>query len=330
MHAAKILLGLLVALMSHGVAQAQQRTQQRGQPAAPPAAPAPQTFRDCADCPEMVMLPGGAFTMGVPAGEEEREGVPEHLRGRSSPTVRITIAPGLAMATRTVTRAQFAAFVRDTGTEPGNSCWTFVNNGASYEYVERQGLNWREPGFPQGDDHPVVCVNWEDATAYADWLARRTGKPYRLPSEAEWEYAARAGTTTARFWGDVASSACQFANVADLTLADALKLDRRPQFTFRCTDRHVFTAPVGSFRPNPFGLYDMLGNVWQWTSDCLNPTLDGQPADGSARTTGDCLTRSMRGGSWSHLPWYVRAGNRVRGTAVDRFAFGGIRVVRDR
>lgn len=326
MRAPTIILGVLLAAVAAGAAQAQPRGQAHQQP----QAATPQTFRDCGDCPEMVMLPGGAFTMGVPPGEEEREGVPENLRGRSFPTQRISIAPGLAMATRTVTRRQFAVFVHETGLEPGQSCWTFVNSGGSYEYVERQGLNWREPGFPQGDDHPVVCVNWEDATAYAAWLARRTGKPYRLPSEAEWEYAARAGTTTARFWGDVTASACQYANVADLTLAQALNLDRRPQFTFRCNDRYVFTAPVGSFRPNAFGLYDMLGNVWQWTADCLNPTLEGQPPNGAARTTGDCLTRAMRGGSWSHLPWYVRAGNRVRGTAVDRFSFAGIRVVRDR
>jgi formylglycine-generating enzyme required for sulfatase activity len=298
--------------------------------AAGAAAQPPEPFRDCAECPEMVLLPGGTFNMGVLPNEEEREGVPEDVRGRSSPQVRVTIAPGLAMATRAVTRGDFAAYVADTGLEPGASCWTFVNNGATYEYVERQGLSWRNPGFPQGDDHPVVCVSWEDASNYAAWVTRRARRRYRLPSEAEWEYAARAGTSTSRYWGETTTNACQFANVADLTLATALNLDRRPQFTFRCTDRHVFTAPVGSFRPNAFGLYDMLGNVWQWTQDCLNPNLDGQLSDGTARTTGDCVTRAMRGGSWSHLPWYVRAGNRVRGNATDRFAFAGLRVVRDR
>ena len=291
---------------------------------------APQTFSDCADCPEMVMLPGGSFTMGVPRGEEEREGVPVDLRGRSEPQRRVTIAPGLAMSRSAVTLGQFAAFVAATGHTPGSGCWAFVNNGTTYEYQEAPALNWRNPGFPQKEDHPVVCVSWLDAQAYARWLATTTGKPYRLPSEAEWEFAARAGTTTARYWGDTQAPACEYGNVADLSLAEALNLDRRPQFTFRCTDRHIYTAPVGSFRPNAFGLHDMLGNVWQWTLDCLNPTLEGQPMDGSPRLAGDCANRSMRGGSWSHLPWYVRAGNRVRGTAVDRYNFAGIRVVRDR
>lgn len=292
--------------------------------------PAREVFRDCAECPEMVMLPAGTFTMGVPTIEEEREGVPADVRGRSAPQVRVVIASGLAMGRRAVSRGEFAAFVAETGHATGSSCWAFVNNGASYEYLDRPGLSWRDPGFPQTDDHPAVCVNWDSANAYAAWLTRKAGRRYRLPSEAEWEYAARAGTAGARFWGDTTTLACQFANVADLTLATALNLDRRPAFTFRCTDNFVFTAPGGSFRPNPFGLHDMLGNVWQWTQDCLNPTLEGQPANGNPRLTGDCGTRAMRGGSWSHLPWYVRAGNRVRGDSGERFSFAGFRVVRDR
>jgi formylglycine-generating enzyme len=292
--------------------------------------PAREPFSDCDECPEMIPLPGGTFSMGVASNEEEREGVPADVRGRSSPQVRVTIQPGLAMGQRAVSRGEFAAYVAQTGFEPRTGCWTFVNSGVTYEYLERPGVGWRDPGFTQTDDHPVVCVSWEDATNYVAWLSRRTGQRYRLPSEAEWEYAARAGSTASRFWGEATASACQFANVADLTLANALNLDRRPAFTFRCTDNHVFTAPGGSFRPNAFGLYDMLGNVWQWTQDCLNPTLEGQPADGRARLSGDCTTRAMRGGSWSHLPWYVRAGNRVRGSVTDRFTFVGLRVVRDR
>lgn len=288
------------------------------------------TFRDCAECPEMVMLPGGTFTMGVPPGEEEREGVPVDLRGRSQPLRRVTIASGLAMSRTPVTVAEFTAFAAATGHSPGSGCWAFVNNGTTNEYQELPTLDWRSPGFPQQGDHPVVCVSWSDAQAYAQWLAQTTGKPYRLPSEGEWEFAARAGTATSRYWGESQAAACQYGNVADLTLATQLNLDRRPQFTFRCSDRHAFTAPVGSFLPNAFGLYDMLGNAWQWMADCLNPDLDGQPADGSPRLAGECTSRSMRGGSWSHLPWYVRAGNRVRGTVANRYNFAGIRVVRDR
>lgn len=299
--------------------------------ATPVLAQAPlRGIRDCAECPEMLPLPPGTFTMGVPRGEEEREGVPVDLRGRSEPQRRVTISDGLAMQRNAVTRREYAAFVAATGHPTTEGCWAFVNTGATYEYQERPGLTWRAPGFPQEDDHPVVCVSWEDANAYAAWISSRAGRSYRLPSEAEWEFAARAGTTTSRYWGDAQVSACEFGNVADLTLAMTLNLDRRPQFTFRCNDRFVFTAPVGRFRPNAFGLNDMLGNVWQWMADCVNPSLDGQPGDGAARVTGDCTSRSMRGGSWSHLPWYVRAGNRARGQATDRYTFGGIRLVRDR
>ena len=290
----------------------------------------PPGFRDCSDCPEMVALPGGTFTMGVPTGEEALEGVPVTMRGRSEPSLRVTIASGLAMSRSAVTVGEFAAFVAATGHAPEAGCWAVSNTGVTYEYLESPTLSWRNPGFPQKDDHPVVCVSWNDAQAYARWLTETTGKPYRLPNEAEWEFAARAGTTTSRYWGDSRAAACAYGNVADLTLAEALQLDRRPQFTFRCTDRYVYTAPVRSFRPNAFGLYDMLGNVWQWVEDCVNPDLHGQPANGAPRLTGDCANRSMRGGSWSHLPWYVRAGNRVQGTAADRYNFAGIRVMRDR
>lgn len=289
-----------------------------------------ERIQDCKNCPEMITLPGGNFIMGAPPGEEEREGMPADLRRRSQPQRRIGIAPGLAMARTTVTRGQFAAFVEETGHEPGTGCWVFVNNGATYEYEHRPGLSWRSPGFEQTDEHPVVCVSWHDAMAYAAWLTRQTNRVYRLPSEAEWEFAARAGTLTARFWGDSVVGACEHANVADMTLANTLNLDRRPQFTHRCTDGHAYTAPVGSFRPNAFGLYDMLGNVWQWTADCLNPSLEGVPTDGSPRLTGDCDSRPMRGGSWSHLPWYVRSGNRVRGQAAERYSTVGFRVLRDR
>lgn len=292
--------------------------------------PLPRDLADCETCPEMVALPGGSFTMGVPRGEEEREGVPADLRGRSEPQRRVAIAPGLAMSRMPVTRGQFAAFVAATNHQTAPGCWTFVNTGATYEYQERPDLSWRDPGFEQGDDHPVVCVSWQDAAAYAAWLARSTARPYRLPSEAEWEYAARAGTTTARYWGDHAIGACENGNVLDLTLMRLLNLDPRPQFTFRCNDLYAYTSPVGSFRPNAFGLYDMLGNVWQWMQDCLNPSLEGQPADGSPRLYGDCESRPLRGGSWGHLPWTVRAGNRMQGQATNRYTFAGIRVVRDR
>src|SRR5262249_28192658 len=134
--------------------------------------------------------------------------------------------------------------------------------------------DWQSPGFAQTDRHPVVCVSRADAQDYARWLAQRTSQPYRLPSEAEWEYAGRAGTTTARYWGPApgptagptagnaaAGEVCEYANVADRMYLRAMNFGQDPRYNFACTDGNVYTAPVGSYRPNAFGLYDMLGNV---------------------------------------------------------------------
>src|SRR5262249_46599041 len=153
-----------------------------------------------------------------------------------------------------------------------------------------------------------VCVSFEDAQRYVQWLSRKTGKLYRLPTEAEWEYAARAGTTTARFWGDGRERACDFANVADFTGAETLNWNKGNQDqVFQCRDGYANTAPVGSFRPNAFGLYDMLGNVFQWTEDCYHNSYDAAPSDGSAWTTGECKYRVLRGGSWNVSPRSVRS-----------------------
>jgi formylglycine-generating enzyme len=161
-------------------------------------------------------------------------------------------------------------------------------------------------------------VSYDDAQRYVQWLSRKTGKSYRLPTEAEWEYAARAGTTTARFWGDGRDQACNFANVADLTLAEALNWNKgNKNIVFQCRDGYVYTAPVGSFRPNGFGLYDMLGNVYQWTEDCYQESYIGAPTDGSAVTSGECKFRVLRGGSWTGYPRFLRSAHRKRGYAAD-------------
>lgn len=258
----------------------------------------PRLFQDCTDCPSMLSVPAGSFTMGVPAGEEEREGLPQAFLGRSVPQTRTTIGRRFAMGQYPVTRGQFAAFFAATGHDSGNQCWVFGNHsGTSWSYAERQGYSWRAPGFAQTDQHPVVCVSWEDAQAYARWLSQRTGKAYRLLSEAEWEYVARAGSPMARFWGNGRDEACAHANVADLTMFQTLNLQRDGERNFNCADGFAHTSPVGSFRPNAFQAYDTLGNVWQWTQDCWNASLQGQPANGNARTTGDCVLRVLRGGS---------------------------------
>jgi formylglycine-generating enzyme required for sulfatase activity len=186
------------------------------------------------------------------------------------------------------------------------------------------GKSWRDPGFKQGAAHPAVCLSWNDAQAYAAWQSKRSGKTYRLPSEAEWEYAARAGTSTSRYWGEDPKQACKFANVADRNLRA-----KYPNFPIHdCDDRHAATAPVGSFLPNALGLYDMLGNVWEWTQDCWSEGYAGAPRDGSAWLEGDCGRRVVRGGSWIDGPGFARAAFRSGDLPGDRGDNQGFRLAR--
>ncbi|UVO50689.1 formylglycine-generating enzyme family protein [Sphingomonas sp. SUN019] len=187
----------------------------------------------------------------------------------------------------------------------------------------------KAPAVTPRDDHPVACISWNDATAYAAWLSKKTGKAYRLPSEGEWEYAARAGSTTARFWGGDRDRACQYSNIGDRTAQSAFAWRDDPQYEFICTDGHAAYAPVGSFKPNAFGLHDTQGNVYEWTADCFNETNDRQPADGSARVLDDCAQRSLRGGGFGYYPHYERTSFRI-GTKPGYHSFLlGFRLVRD-
>ncbi len=296
--------------------------------------------RDCTTCPQLVLLPQGSFTMGVPPGEEEREKMPAQYRGWSEPLHVVTIPRPFHMGKFTVTRGEYAAFIAETGERPvGDGCYTLALKDNKWSYVKKEGLTWRDPGFPQTpspDRHPVVCVSHDDALAYLAWLSKKTGKTYRLPSEAEWEYAARAVTSAsapslARYWGNERDPACLFANVADATLARRLNIARPDtEKFFGCNDKFAFTAPVGSFKANAFALHDMLGNVWQWTGDCWHENYSGSPpTDGSAwNTTGDCGRRVLRGASWNNNPRVVRAGYRGRDITGDRGSNAGFRVAR--
>jgi formylglycine-generating enzyme len=301
------------------------------EPVPPPGSgPAPfAVTRDIPDGPELVLIPKGTFTMGVPSQEEEREGVPKQFRGWSAPRRAVNIAEPFWLGRYPVTRGQFAAFVADKGYKTADEALTYEpDDKGKWEYKLRKPRDWRNAGFPQTDHDPVVCVSHEDATEYVKWLQDITGKPYRLPSEAEWEYAARAGTTTARFWGDGRSDAARYAKIADRALMARMNRSFDAERFFDSDSGYPFTAPAGTFLPNPFGLYDMLGNVWEWTADCWNEDLNGQPTDGSARTTGDCSRRVVRGGSWGSDPRGVRAGDRDWYSTGDRNDYTGIRVAR--
>ena len=164
------------------------------------------------------------------------------------------------------------------------------------------GRNWKNTGFSQGDQHPVVCVSWNDATAYTQWLTKQTKRSYRLPTEAEWEIAARAGTKTLRYWGDDNDNkkACDYANVADQASKDKYNWS----FTFSCNDSYTETAPVGMFTANQWGLKDMLGNVWEWTCSAYAKNYDG--SENKCTNKNDSRSRVLRGGSWNDRP-VVRA-----------------------
>jgi formylglycine-generating enzyme required for sulfatase activity len=201
-------------------------------------------FKDCAECPEMVNIPAGSFDMGWPARDGEK--ADQH---------RVSIT-GFAMGRTEVTVGQWTAFMRATGrimAEIGCRANILVQ-----KTVKVQG--WRNPGYPISDAHPVSCVDWEDAQAYVEWLTYKTKKPYRLPSEAEWEYAAWAGTTTTFPWGDDPQQACKHANVYDMT-AEAVDRSIGANPFKHCNDGQLYPTAVASYLPNRFGLYDMIGNL---------------------------------------------------------------------
>jgi formylglycine-generating enzyme required for sulfatase activity len=288
-------------------------------------AQAGQTFRDCAECPEMVVVPKGAFLMGSSAAKTARDlefVVPDSERAyvrsyvaAEHPQHSVSIDRPFALGIHHVTRSEFAAFVRETGYLISGPCTLW----ADHRYVERQDAGWRNPGIPQTDLDPVVCVSWQDAKAYIAWLNDKVHDgvpkmgdgPYRLPSEAEWEYAARANTQTARWWGD--SIGLNNANCDGC----GSRWDKRQ------------TAPVGSFPPNPFGLYDMLGDSWELIEDCWNATYIGAPSNGGAWTSGNCDQRVMRGGSWTNPPWILRSAHRSRTDANVRRNYIGFRLARE-
>ena len=237
-------------------------------------------FRDCAECPEMVVVPAGEFMMGSPPSEEGR--------GNSEgPVHRVTIAEPFAVGKYEVTFEEWDACVS------GGGCG---------------GHRPDDEGWGRGRQ-PVINVSWEDAQAYVDWLSRKTGEDYRLLSEAEWEYAARAGTTTRYHWGDDIGR-------------------NRANCYGDCGDSWEFTAPVGSFAANGFGLHDMHGNAWEWVEDCWNGSYAGAPTDGSAWESGDCDRRVLRGGSSRYDPVFLRAANRLGYESGSRFNYYGFRVAR--
>jgi formylglycine-generating enzyme required for sulfatase activity len=251
-------------------------------------------FRDCPFCPDMVTVPAGKFIMG---SDKAEPGTSEW------PARPVALTRAFALGKYEVTFAQ----------------WQQCRTAGACRREGQSGV--RAPELP------AVGISWQDAMSYVTWLRKKTGKPYRLPSEAEWEYAARARSATARYWGDRPESACDFENVLDST-AVGDGADGQRAF-HRCKDGHKGLAPVGRFAPNGFGVYDALGNVAEWVEDCWNSNLAGMHDDGAARRDGDCSKHVTRGGSWMSAPAEARSGAR-RAIEVERYADSvGFRVARD-
>lgn len=289
-------------------------------PADAASAPVRAATLVCDACPEMVSIPGGEFTMGTPNGDSEGS-------DNERPQRVVRVKP-FALGKTEVTVAQWREFARASGYQTlaernvgAQGCLTWQPEDA---WAWRGGSSWREPGWAQKDNEPVVCISWVDAQAYVRWLDQHSGvKGWRLPSEAEWEYAARAGSTTRRPWGDDEVS-CVYANGTDRTIGPRGRTWAERPF---CKDGYWFAAPVGSYRPNAWGLHDVLGNAWEWVQDCYLPYA-GAPSDGSAHETDNCPARVLRGGAWDEPLGVLRSAERFRQGPGNRNSNIGLRVAR--
>ncbi len=288
-----------------------------------------KTFKDCADCPEMVVIPPGSFDMGSTVEERTREGVIPKFFDREGPIHRVTFKKAFALARTEVTRGQYAQFVADTKRpDPVGGCGAF--NREEDNWHDRPPFSWRNTSFYQNDNHPVACLSWNDANDFVKWFAQKTGKPYRLASEAEWEYAARAGTKTARYWGDSAVAGCKLANFMSAETFDRLGRPKSLQDELVCNSPRSFTQEVGSYPPNPWGLYDMFGNVYELVADCFHPDYNGAPTDGSAWAEPGCKEHMLRGGAYYSAPSLVRAAHRAGPVSPDQHANSeSLRLARD-
>lgn len=250
-------------------------------------------FADCTVCPAMVFVPAGTFHMGAAPQEPG-------ARSYEQPGLRVFLSKAFAVSRTEITRKDFSYFIEETKYAPSSAC--------SASGHRRWDINWLNPGYHQTEDHPVVCVSYKDAKAYTAWLSKKSGKSYRLLSEAEWEYSARAGTKTA-FWNGpkLSKSQANFANATEGSLS------------------------VGSNGTNPYGLADMHGNVWELTEDCWTADMNMISTKGSpTNLLGDCSRRVMRGGAWDSPSNLVRSASRaVAGEAAASNTIG-IRVARDR
>lgn len=253
-----------------------------------------RSYRDPTTGMEFLLLKGGCFDMGDTFGDGEADEKPVHE----------VCLKDFYLGKYEVTVGQFRQFIKDSGyrteAEKGEGCYYWIGK----EWKNDPKKNWRSPGFTQKDEHPVVCISYNDALAFIDWLAKKTGRTYRLPTEAEWEYAARSGGKKYKYsWGEGSPS----GNIADLSAKEAFS-DWLIWEGY--DDGYVYTAPVGSFPPNELGIRDMTGNVWEWCSDWYGEKYYSESPKDNPRGPNSGQFRVVRGGSWANGPRNVRASNR--------------------
>jgi formylglycine-generating enzyme required for sulfatase activity len=267
-----------------------------------------ETFHDCPDCPAMVVIPAGHFERGSTVVDAQGQ-------GDEAPRHEVRFARPFAVGQFEVTRAQYARFVKDAHRDAAAGCNDLVNE----EWTLRPDFSWSNPGYSQADEEPVTCVNWNEARAYVTWLATKTGKTYRLLSEAEWEYVARAGDHSIEL---SKAFSHEDANYGREECCAGLVAGR---------DRWLTTAPVGQFPANRFGVHDALGNVWEWAEDCYHTSYEGAPSDGRARVDqcSNADRRIVRGGGWRDGRAMLRPGYRLRAAPDARYVTLGFRVARD-
>jgi formylglycine-generating enzyme required for sulfatase activity len=284
--------------------------------AADPTAP----FRDCPDCPEMQRVPAGTFLMGTPGTPAEGD-----ARAESQATV-IRIARPFAIGRTEITQHEFRVFLLDSSHEQRGDCVVWDEEKSRFS-TDPASSSKEGDNAQLSADLPAFCLSWQDARAYVQWLAKKTGKPYRLPSEAEWEYVARAGAVTLWPWGDAAADGCDFANTYDLNGRERYALGWD---AVCCHDGYAEVAPVGALRPNAFGLYDLIGNVAEWVDDCYTDSYVGRPKDGrSWFWSGGCRRHVVRGGSWASPAAQTRSATRTPVDAAFRSQTVGMRVALD-
>ncbi|MEW6267217.1 MAG: formylglycine-generating enzyme family protein [Thermodesulfobacteriota bacterium] len=292
-----------------------------------PALAGGQTFTNSIS-QKFVLIPPGTFTMGSRDSAEEivrRYGGEAEWYMDEHPVHQVTISRPFYMQTTEVTVGQWREFIRATGykTEAETGDGSFVWTGSEWE--KQSGRYWVNPGFSQGDDHPVTCVSWNDVQAFVRWLNdKEKTSVYRLPTESEWEYAARAGSGSTWIWGESPNEACRYANVVDKASQRAYNWSP----IHECDDGYVNTAPVGRFQANAFGLHDITGNVWEWCQDWYGDYSSGLVTDPRGAPSGE--KRVLRGGSWDNDPRGTRVANRTWDSPDFRCTLIGFRVARDK